>query len=79
VNTTYAIQINAAPGFVSAAGRAAAPYVLRFTTGPNVTSALHDALTRAGLTDADAPIMDWNGASGISQKAPVDDPNVRTP
>jgi hypothetical protein len=79
LNTGYAMSINAAPGFVSAAGRAAPPYLLRFKTGPNVTSALHDALTRAGLTDADAPIMDWNGASGISQRAPVDDPNVRTP
>ena len=62
----YALEINGAPGFVSSARRSAPPYLLRFKTSDQPTLALHDALQQAALTDGDDPIMDWNGAAGIS-------------
>ena len=67
----YAIEINAAPRFVGADGRRAQPYTLRFSTTGEVTRGLHDALTQAGLTDVDDPIMTWNDpGQGVSQTAP---------
>jgi len=75
-NHTYAMSINAAPGFVSAAGRAAPPFVLKFSTSDaSSTTALADALKQAGLTADDGPIMDWTGASGLS----TEPPKPRTP
>ncbi len=67
---TYAIEVNAAPGFTSRAGRSVKPFLLRFTTTTDATVSVHDALALAGLTDADAPIMDWNGAEGVSDATP---------
>ena len=67
-NHAYAVEINAAPRFASAAGRSAQPYTLRFSTTGDMTRALHDALAQAGLTDADDPIMTWGDpGQGVPQ------------
>ena len=66
----FALEINGAPGFVSAAYRSVPPFQMRFTTTDASTLSLHDALQQAGLTDADDPIMDWTGASGVSSAQP---------
>ena len=67
---TYAMSINPAPRFSSDAGRAAKPYVLRFTTVDPETRDMHAALTQAGLTEVDEPVMDWNDqGKGVSQSA----------
>jgi hypothetical protein len=72
---TYALEIDGAPGFVSTARRSAPPYLLRFKTSAEMTLGLHDALQQAALTDGDDPIMDWNGASGVSSvQAPPPSP-----
>jgi hypothetical protein len=64
----YAVEINAAPRFVSADGRHAQPYTLKFSTTGAVTRGLHDALTQAGLADTDDPIMTWRDrGQGVSQ------------
>jgi len=66
----YAIEINETPRFVSADGRHAQSYTLKFTTQQQVTRGLHDALTQAGLTDVDDPIMTWRDpGKGVSQTA----------
>jgi hypothetical protein len=64
------VQINAAPDFVSARGRSAAPYLLHFSTTSATTYDMHAALIQAGLTDADDPIMTWNGVAGVSNSPP---------
>jgi hypothetical protein len=64
VKTAYALEINAAPDFVTTAGRVVKPFVLRFDTTDAITLGLHDALAEAGLSDADDPIMATAGASG---------------
>jgi len=71
---SFAMKINGAPGFVSAAYRAVPPFQIRFSTTDASTLSLHDALQQAGLTDADDPIMDWDGASGVSNAQPVRTP-----
>jgi len=63
-NLGYAVQINAAPDFVSARGRSAKPFLLRFTTTAETVYDMHAALKQAGLTDADEPIMTWNAQPG---------------
>jgi hypothetical protein len=68
-NQAYALQINASPDFVSARGRSAAPYLLRFSTTGTTVYDMHAALVQAGLTDADDPIMSWNGQVGLSRAA----------
>jgi hypothetical protein len=66
----YAVDINAAPRFASAAGRSARPYTLKFSTTTEMTRGLHDALAQAGLTDADDPIMTWSDpGQGVPQTA----------
>jgi len=70
-NRTYAVQINLAPRFTSANGRSAKPYTLKFTTNDEITRGLHDALSQAGLDDADDPIMTWRDpGQGVSQTPP---------
>jgi len=70
-NHAYAIAINPAPRFVSAQGRSAQPYVLKFSTNDVVTRGLHDALLQAGLDDTDDPIMTWRDpGQGVSQTEP---------
>ena len=66
----YALGVNIAPGFVSTAGREAKPFLLHFSTSEARTSALTAALANAGVTDGDAPIMDWNGAAGAGVSTP---------
>ena len=78
-NLAYAVQINAAPDFVSARGRSAKPFLLRFTTTDDTVYDMHAALKQAGLTDADEPIMTWNAQPGevssAAPKPPEDSPN----
>ncbi len=70
-NLTYAVQINGTPDFVSARGRSAKPFLLRFTTTDATVYDMQTALKQAGLTDADEPIMTWNGQPGeVSSAAP---------
>jgi hypothetical protein len=69
-NTAFAVAVNAAPDFVSTARKAAPPFVLRFSTTSDVTVAMHDALTQAGLGDQDDPIMGWDPAQGAVQAPP---------
>jgi hypothetical protein len=70
-NRTYAVEINLAPRFVSADGRSAKPYTLKFTTNDDITRGLHDALKQAGLDDSADPIMTWRDpGQGVSQTAP---------
>jgi hypothetical protein len=69
-NLAYAVQINAAPDFVSARGRSAKPFLLRFTTTDDTVYDMHAALKQAGLTDADEPIMTWNAQPGEVSSAP---------
>ena len=67
----YAIEINLAPRFASADGRAAQAYTLKFSTNDEVTRSLHDALLQAGLDDTADPIMTWRDpGQGVSQTAP---------
>jgi hypothetical protein len=67
-NETYAIAINLAPRFVSADGRSASAYVLKFTTSDVGVRDMHTALIQAGLTDVDDPIMTWrDDGKGVSQ------------
>jgi len=69
-NHAYAVDINAAPRFASTLGRSAKPYTLKFSTTADITSGLHDALSQAGLADADDPIMTWgDDGKGVSQTA----------
>jgi len=66
-NRTYALQINPAPAFKNAGGRSAKPYPLSFSTSAAITRNMHDALTQAGLTDADEPLMSWDDpGQGVS-------------
>jgi hypothetical protein len=73
----YAIEINPAPDFQTTSGRSAKSVVLHFTTTGDVTRDLHTALTQAGLTDDDEPIMTGDDpGKGVSQaepSAPADD------
>lgn len=77
-NRTYALQINPAPAFKNAGGRSAKPYPLSFSTTGQITRDMHSALTQAGLTDADEPLMSWDdpgkGVSRSSAPEPVDPP-----
>jgi hypothetical protein len=67
----YAIAVNLAPRFANDQGRAASPYVLKFSTGDVSVRDMHTALTQAGLTDADDPIMTWRDeGKGVSETAP---------
>ena len=75
-NQAYAVQINAAPGFVSAHGRSAKPFLLHFSTTDATTYDMHTALKQAGLTDQDEPIMTWNAApGGVSSQPPPPKPS----
>ena len=68
---SYAIGINPAPDFQTTGGRSAKSIVLRFTTTGDVTRDLHTALTQAGLTDDDEPIMSGDDpGKGVSQAEP---------
>ncbi len=70
-NRSYAVEINPAPRFASVGGRSAASYALKFQTTDEETVDLHDALSQAGLVDADDPIMTWrDDGKGVSQTAP---------
>lgn len=70
-NRAYAVQINASPDFVSARGRSAKPFLLRFSTTDDIVYDMQTALKQAGLTDADEPIMTWNAQpGGVSSVAP---------
>jgi hypothetical protein len=70
LNTSYAMQINASPDFVTLAHRTAPAFTLHFTTTGDQSDSLQDALTAASLTEADDPIMTWNGASGAASVPP---------
>jgi hypothetical protein len=67
--TAFALQVNAAPHFVSAGGRKAPAFQWRFSTSEDVTISLHDALSQAGLGDADDPIMSPDQAAGAVQSS----------
>jgi hypothetical protein len=70
VETTYGLQINAAPDFVSTAGRAVPAFRLNFTTSSSTpTLNMQDALAAAGLTDADDPIMNETVVAGAVQSS----------
>ena len=70
-HTRYAIDINAPAEFASVGGRSAKAARLSFSTGDNGPVNVHDALVKAGLTDADEPIMRWRDTgAGISQSSP---------
>lgn len=70
-HTRYAIDINAPADFASVGGRSAKAARLGFTTGDNGPVNVHDALVKAGLSDADEPIMRWRDAgAGVSQSSP---------
>jgi hypothetical protein len=74
----YAIQINPTPQFASADGRSARPIVLRFKTGDVEVRGLAEALSRAGLTAADQPIMRWrDSGAGAAHSPPASDPPDR--
>jgi hypothetical protein len=64
LNSAFAVEINASPDFVTVAHRTLPPFTLHFKTTSDASGSLHDALLAAGLTDADDPIMTWNGAGG---------------
>jgi hypothetical protein len=69
---TYALEVNAAPAFVSAAGRVARPVRLNFSTAETGAVSLGEALAQAGLTAADEPIMTWrDGGVGVSRSPPA--------
>jgi hypothetical protein len=73
-NKTYAVEINPTPDFRNATGRSAKDHTLRFTTTETGTRDLHDALSQAGLTDADEPLMSWDDpGKGVSQSPPPSD------
>jgi len=73
-NGSFAVQVNAAPDFISSAGRAPSPFLVRFTTTDDVTLSLHDALSQAGLSDDDDPIMDVLPATNAVQTPPKPPP-----
>lgn len=60
-NTAYAVSLSAPQGFAGAAGRVAAPLVLKFSTSAEIVDDLNGALDEAGLAGSDEPIMTWNG------------------
>lgn len=80
-NQAYALQINASPDFVSARGRSAKPFLLRFSTTDDTVYDMQTALKQAGLTDADEPIMTWNAEPGgvSSAAAPQPDQDAARP
>jgi len=55
----YGLKINAAGDFKNADGRSAAPAELRFKTGDAGVFNVPDALSQAGLSAADEPVMRW--------------------
>lgn len=64
----YAIAINAPPDFASAHGRSARTAHLHFSTSGLGVWDMHEALARAGLSDADEPIMAWrDSGAGVSR------------
>lgn len=73
-NQDYAVQINASPDSVSARGRSAKPFLLRFSTTGSTVYDMQTALKQAGLTDADEPIMTWNAQPGGVSSAARPDP-----
>jgi hypothetical protein len=79
-NTSYAVQINPAPDFANAGGRSAKPAVLHFTTTDIGPRDMHEALTQAGLTDTDEPLMNWTEAGQDAVQAePAATPASPTP
>ena len=56
-STAYAFDVNAVPAFETTAGRKPRLYSVAFRTTAEINIGLHAALTAAGLTDADDPIM----------------------
>jgi hypothetical protein len=67
-NRSYAVEINPAPQFANSGGRTAKPMVLHFTTTGLITRDMHTALTQAGLTEADEPLMSWDDpGTGVSR------------
>ena len=69
----YAIQINPTPRFLSVAGRSATPIILHFKTRDVDVRSLDDALSQAGLTKADEPIMRWrDSGAGVTRSPPAD-------
>jgi hypothetical protein len=68
---TYAIAVNPAAAFAGANGRLAKADTLSFSTSDTQVPSLHDALEKAGLTDADEPIMTWkDDGAGVSRSPP---------
>jgi hypothetical protein len=76
-NQTYAIEVNAAPVFANASGRSARATPMHFSTTDAITRDMHEALSQAGLTDVDEPLMSWRDeGAGVSRSpAPPDDDN----
>jgi hypothetical protein len=73
-NQAYAVRINASPDFVSARGRSAKPFLLRFATTDATVFDMQTALKQAGLTDADEPIMTRNAQPGGVSRAAAPEP-----
>lgn len=71
-STSYAVKVNPSPVFASAGGRTASPFLMRFSTSDeSATRDLHAALTQAGLSDDDDPIMSWNDGQGGVSRSPA--------
>jgi hypothetical protein len=70
VGATYALEINAPPQFKTTAGRRPPTMAFSFKTEDHTTTSLHDALDRAGLSDADDPIMASVPAEGAVRSPP---------
>jgi hypothetical protein len=69
LNAAFALSVNAAPDFTGTGGRAAEPYVLRFSTSGDPSTGLAEALKSASLTEADDPIMTASAAQGAVTNA----------
>ena len=73
LNTAYAFDINASPTFETTGGRKAPAYPVSFRTSGDINIGLHQALSSAGLQDADDPIMNEISTPGVVKSAPPAD------
>jgi len=78
LNTAYAFDINASPTFETVGGRKAPAYPVSFKTSGDINIGLHQALSSAGLQDADDPIMNELSTPGMV-KSPAPEPALQAP
>ena len=68
----YAIAINSPSDFKNQIGRSAKPALLQFSTTDVGPRSIQQALSQAGLTEVDEPIMGWrDDGVGVSQPPPI--------